>query len=232
MIQTFDDLSGLSAAAADTFCQLATEAIGQRGLFHVSLSGGSTPRRLYELLRERELPWNDIRWYWGDERHVPHDHADSNYAMVRAALLDHLPTDQVHAFGVPTQSGDPVEVASAYEAMLREQFSDQDMPQWDLALLGLGDDAHTASLFPGTDAITETERWFVSNFVPKFDAYRFTLTAPAINSARQRLFLVSGAAKQAAMQHAVSGVPDDVNTYPSQLIRDAQWYATRDAWTG
>lgn len=229
MLQSFDTIDDLSQTAADRFCELAETAITQRGVFRVSLSGGSTPRRLYELLAGRSLPWQHVRWFWGDERNVPHDHADSNARMVREALLDKLPVENVFAWPVPVDVTDPSGSSQCYEQTLRDEFAGQSWPAWDLTLLGLGDDAHTASLFPHTDALTETDRWFVDNWVPKFEAHRYTLTAPAINSARVKMFLVSGANKRDALRHAREKSPPDVQMYPSQLIEAAEWMVTVDA---
>lgn len=228
MIQTFQTLDELHQSAADSFCDCAREAISQRGVFRVSLSGGSTPKKLYEILSERELDWDQIQWFWGDERNVLHDHSDSNCRMVREALLDRLPPELVHAYPVPVDPSNPEETARQYEAQLREVFAGEPWPQWDLALLGMGDDAHTASLFPGTTAIGEQQRWFVENHVAKFEAYRYTLSAPAINSARQKWFLVAGANKQDALAK-VWGDTRQVDKFPSQLIDSPTWFVTQEA---
>jgi len=232
MIQTFADLAELSSAAADRFGELAEQAIEKNGVFRVTLSGGSTPKRLYELLAERTLPWSKIEFYWGDERNVTADDPDSNYRMVREALLDRLPAGQVQAFPVPVDPTDPPGTAAAYERALRRTFPDLQHPSWDLALLGMGDDVHTASLFPGTAAISRTDRWFVENPVPQLDTLRYTLTAPAINSARVRLFLVSGEKKRNALAKVLSGNEYDPNQYPSQLIESPEFYVTADATAG
>ncbi|TWT87026.1 6-phosphogluconolactonase [Neorhodopirellula pilleata] len=241
-LHVFPSLDELSVAVADAFCRSAAEAISQRGTFRVALSGGSTPKRLYELLAKRELDWDHIEWYWGDERNVPHDHDESNFRMVSEALLDHFPSAQANAFSVPVDTNDPVRSADRYEAKLKDVFHGQAFPQWDLALLGMGDDAHTASLFPDTAAISENERWFVANYVPKFEAYRYTLTAPAINSARQRWFLIAGANKRDALARVWQSDPNrteadqlvaaQVERYPSQLIQSPTWFVTQDAMPG
>lgn len=229
-MQIFDTLDQLSAATATAFCDLAKEAIAKRGVFRVTLSGGSTPKRLYELLATKELPWQNIEFYWGDERNVTEDHADSNCRMVRGALLNHLPAEAVNAFPVPVDPNDPAATALAYETKLRETFAGQDAPVWDLALLGMGDDAHTASLFPETDAIDRNDRWFVENWVPKLDTFRYTLTQPAINSARQRWFLVGGANKRQALASVRSAATDlPPRLFPSRLIDSPKWFVTRDA---
>ena len=159
---------------------------------------------------------------------MPHDHDDSNFRMVTDALLDHIacPKENIHA--VPVNLGQPADAASLYETELQKFFAGQAFPVWDLVLLGLGDDAHTASLFPHTSAVDESVRWFVDNWIEKFNAYRYTLTAPAINSAREIWFLVSGRAKRAAMTHVLAG-DDCPQQYPSQLIKPTRWFVTSDA---
>lgn len=229
MIQSFDSIDELSTEVADRFVELAASTIQQSGIFRVTLSGGSTPRRLYQMLAERSLPWENIEWFWGDERNVPHEHSDSNYRMVREALLDRLPATSVHAYPVPVNVNDPATAASEYESMLRDKFADQSQPAFDLALLGMGDDAHTASLFPETDALTRDDRWFVENYVPKFEQTRYTLTAPAINSARNRWFMVSGAGKRDALAKVLSDNDHRPMLFPSQLIQDPLWFVTTDA---
>lgn len=220
-IQPYDHLQQLHDAAANAFCDAVNETLTTDGVFRVSLSGGSTPRRLYELLSERELPWDKIHWFWGDERNVPHDDADSNARMVDEALLGVVPVPEANVHRVPVQLEDPAAAAIAYEQTLREHFSGDAFPVWDLVLLGMGDDGHTASLFPGTKALDDRERWFVENWVEKFNAFRYTLTAPAINSAKRSWFLVAGSGKKEAMAN-VLGEPSQPHTYPSQLIRPSR----------
>lgn len=228
-IQPFDRLDQLHEAAATAFCELVAQTLAERDVFRVSLSGGSTPKRLYELLSERDLPWDRIHWYWGDERNVPADDPDSNARMVRQAWLDHVDAPAANIHAVPTGSGEPAVVAAEYEQTLKQHFAGDEFPVWDLALLGMGDDAHTASLFPETTALDERERWFVENWVEKLATFRYTLTAPAINSARESWFLVSGEGKQEALAN-VLGPTADYRRYPSQLIRPTAWYVTKDAW--
>ncbi|WP_153559134.1 6-phosphogluconolactonase [Roseimaritima sediminicola] len=231
-LQSFPDKAALSRGACQRLVTLAKECIDQNGVFQISLSGGSTPQQLYQLLAETDLPWDRIRWFWGDDRCVPHDHADSNYRMVREALLDRIDADPATVFPVPVDTEDPAAAAAQYEETLRQAFAGQDYPQWDLALQGMGDDAHTASLFPETKAIDEQQRWFVENWVPKFDTHRFTLTANAINSARNIWFLISGDNKRDALQSVWNG-PQQPAKYPSQLVRPDHpgllWWVTEDA---
>ncbi len=218
----FSDVASVQQAVTDSFCQLAEQTVKQNGVFRVSLSGGSTPRRVYEMLSERQLPWGQIHWFWGDERNVPHDHADSNFRMVHTALLSKvdIPAANIHA--VPVDVDAPAKAAEQYEQTLRDHF-DEPFPAWDLMLLGMGDDAHTASLFPDTLALGEQNRWFVENWVPKFDGFRYTLTFPAIESARNIWMMTAGEAKRNALKQVVSG-EIDTNRYPSQRIKPTRWF--------
>jgi len=224
--EPFPDKPRLQRAVADAFCDLAIQAVDRQGVFRVSLSGGSTPRDVYRMLAERDLPWDKIHWFWGDERNVPPDHDDSNYRMVRQMLLDHaaIPESNVHA--VPVDPNDPASAAAEYDQILRDHFASH-WPDWDLVLLGMGDDAHTASLFPATAALAETERWFVENWVEKLDAFRYTLTYPAIPSARNIWMLISGSAKRPALT-AVLEAPADLQRFPAQGVSATRWFVTAD----
>ncbi len=227
VVTSFENVEQLHESAANAFCELTRAAVDARGIANVALSGGSTPRRLYEILAEQDLPWSKIHWFWGDERNVTPEDDESNQKMVRQALLDRIGASEscIHAVNVNVE--EPAVTAREYEARLREHFAGQAFPVWDLALQGMGDDSHTASLFPGTKALHERDRWFVENWVEKFGRFRYTLTAPAINSARERWFLVSGAGKRNALKNVWTGPrrPDD---YPSQLIGPSHWWVTND----
>ncbi|MGV3484110.1 MAG: 6-phosphogluconolactonase [Planctomycetaceae bacterium] len=227
-VETFASLDLLNAAVLRAFVELSQRCIAQRGVFRVSLSGGSTPKRLYQSLASEALDWDRIQWFWGDERNVPHDHSDSNFRMVREAMLEPAAVPASTYFPVPVEPECPASAALNYENTLRRQFgSGQAMPAWDLVLLGMGDDAHTASLFPGTKALDEQQRWFVENWVEKFDAYRYTLTAPAINSGREIWFLVSGPSKREPLARVLEGERHP-SLYPSQLISPTRWFVTND----
>lgn len=227
-MEIFDELSQLHEATTQAFCDLANTSIESNGIFRVALSGGSTPKRIYELIAERKLDWPHIHWFWGDERNVPLDHADSNARMVHEALLDRVDIPRSNIHEVPVDVETPAEAAKQYEQILRQHFGEATFPMWDLALQGLGDDAHTASLFPETDAVQEHKRWFVENWVEKLGSYRYTLTAPAINSARQIWFMVAGNGKQNALKTVLSG-PNAPELYPAQLINANRWLVTQDA---
>ncbi len=227
-IKPFESLEQLYAEAANRFCEVVSSRAASGAPVRISLSGGSTPQRLYHMLAKRDLPWSQIHWFWGDERNVDPDHKDSNYRMVREALLDPIGASKANVHAVPVDRDDPQAAALRYQTTLREHFPGDSFPAWDLALLGMGDDAHTASLFPGTNAIDDQQNWFVANWVQKFDSFRYTLTAPAINSALECWFLVTGAGKRDALTRVMS---DDQNPhlYPAQLITPTRWFVTRDA---
>jgi 6-phosphogluconolactonase len=189
-----------------------------KGLCTLVLSGGSTPKPLYEALATQALPWDKIHVFWGDERYVSADHPDSNEGMARQAWLERVDIPAANIHPMPTAAGDPARDAQTYEAELRQFFalSAQDFPAFDLVLLGMGDDGHTASLFPHTQALSVRDRWVtVGN---KDGQPRLTLTVPTLNHARQVIFLVSGESKRSALSQifAPSG---DAMTYPARLIQ-------------
>ncbi|HWE61120.1 MAG TPA: 6-phosphogluconolactonase, partial [Chloroflexota bacterium] len=193
------------------------------GTFSIALSGGSTPRTLYELLATPEIaaeaPWEHMQIFWGDERHVPPDHPESNYRMAREALLDHVPIPQQNIHRIPAELPNPETVAVAYEDTLRRAFrlDPGERPRFDLILLGLGDDGHTASLFPHSPALHEQQRLVVANPVPKLATTRITLTVPVINNAERVWFLIAGSSKAHVLKNVLEG-PRDPETYPAQLI--------------
>ena len=226
MLRKYVDLDALSRAAAQDFALLAKAAIAERGAFHVALSGGSTPKKLFQVLAAMgrdALPWDAIHLWWGDERCVPPDHADSNYGMTRASLIEPLGLKHVHRI---EGEGDPETSAQAYEDELVSGLGAQ--PVLDLALQGMGPDGHTASLFPHSPALRETQRLVVANAVDspltKGKAVRITMTFVAINAARHVRFLVGGADKAATLAAVLQG-PRDVATYPSQGVAgaDVSW---------
>ncbi len=231
MLQIFDDTESLVRAAAEHFVEEAATAVERQGYFTVALTGGSTPRPLYALLatetyRDR-VEWSRVHVFWGDERCVPPDDALSNARMAREALLDHVPVPagQVHAVdGVAT----PAQGAASYEAQLRETFGRlnawhskapdaERYPRFDLVLLGLGDDAHLASLFPGEPALYETKRLAVDVYPRSQPTPRVTFTLPVINAAAVVCFVVSGANKQDAVRAALEGERDP-SRYPVQAV--------------
>ncbi len=210
------DAAALARQAADLFTTLATEAAQEYRSLSVALGGGSTPKAMYELLasvayRER-IQWPLIHFFWGDERYVPADHPDSNYHMAYDALLSKVPVPAANIHRMATENPDEEAAARAAEADLRAHFKleAEGLPRFDLILLGLGDDGHTASLFPGKAALAVTDRLVVATppgrLPPPVD--RLTLTLPVINAAAQVVFLVAGAGKAAALKgvlHPVAG---------------------------
>jgi 6-phosphogluconolactonase len=205
-MEVFPDLEELSRAAAQLFGDASREALRERGRFSVALAGGSTPRRTYELLARPpyrdSVDWPQVDVFWGDERCVAPEDPRSNERMAREALLDRVPIDATRIHPMRCE-GDPADAAQRYEALLRNHFGEK--PRFDLVLLGLGDDGHTASLLPGTDAPSEATRWAIA--VKGGDVERLTLTPPALNAARRIAFLVSGAGKAKALSAALSGAP-------------------------
>jgi 6-phosphogluconolactonase len=211
----------LYAHAAEEIAHFAGEAICTHGEFDLCLSGGSTPAAVYELLGTRfhlSVDWKEVQFFWGDERCVPPDDPASNYAMTNRTLLSKLALrpEQVHRIkGELT----PTTAASEYEDELRRFFklSDRGFPRFNLALLGLGDNSHTASLFPGLPVLHEAERIAVPVEVEDAHRYRVTLTAPVFNHAERVMFLVAGESKQQAVRNVLKG-PRDPDRYPAQLI--------------
>ncbi|NET41754.1 6-phosphogluconolactonase [Okeania sp. SIO2B3] len=204
------------------------EAISQRGQCTIALAGGNTPKPLYESIATQNLPWDKIHVFWGDERYVDPDHSDSNQKMARQAWLDRVPIPPTNIHPMPTGAGDPEADASSHDAHLREffQVSPGDFPSFDLILLGMGGDAHTASLFPHTDALQISDRLItVGN---KDGQPRLTFTAPLINQAHCVIFLVAGADKQAALDRVFAENEDEMK-YPSRLIQpkgELHWLLT------
>lgn len=220
-IQILPTATDLFHAAAIEFAACAQAAIAESGRFAVALSGGSTPRSMFTLLASRAIPniaWDKICFFWGDERHVPPDHPESNFRMANEAMLSKVPVRRENIFRIPAENPDPVAAAAAYEQTIRQFFGLQpgDFPRFDLILLGMGPDGHTASLFPGTPALQEKQKMFVANHVEKLNTDRFTLTFPAINNAGKVVFLASGIDK-AEILHEVLENP--AAHLPSQGIR-------------
>jgi 6-phosphogluconolactonase len=196
--------------ARATAAWLRERAVAGGPRFAVCLPGGSTPRRVYELLASAErarFPWERVHWFFGDERFVPHDHPDSNYRMVRTAMLDAAPVPAANVHPIPT-TGLPAEAAQSYERELQDFYGeatlDPQRPLFDVVLLGLGEDGHTASLFPGIAALKERQRWVVDVLSPKQEP-RITLTYPALESTRALAFLVAGAGKRAILGRVFAG---------------------------
>ncbi|HXG93830.1 MAG TPA: 6-phosphogluconolactonase [Blastocatellia bacterium] len=228
-MRIYADAEELALKAARHFARLADQYVIASGRFTVALAGGSTPRRMFSLLAEEPfldtVPWASIYFFWGDERCVPPDHPDSNYRMASETLLSKAPVRRENIFRIPAELEDHERAASDYEATLINFFAKHksataplsNVPRFDLVLLGMGPDGHTASLFPGTEALQKDDRIAVANYVEKFNAYRITLTATTINNARNVTFVVAGGDKADALKEVLEGQYNP-EVYPSQLI--------------
>ena len=231
------DLEHLSAAVAERWMALGAAAIGARGLFHVALSGGSTPRSLYRLLAapayRSRIDWSRTQLYFGDERAVPPDHVDSNFRMVQETLLAHVPLAAERVWPMAADPASVVTDASRYAATLRERMplDAAGIPVFDLILLGMGPDGHTCSLFPDTSILQERSRPVAAVRVERLHSWRLSLTFPVLDAARQLLFLVAGSDK-AAMLHRVCRAPQPDTPVPVERIRprgEVEWHLDRAA---
>jgi 6-phosphogluconolactonase len=219
--------AALAAAAAEFFAAAVSEAVGAHGVARVAISGGTTPKAMFALLADRskpyfaQVPWARLHLFWVDERCVPPTDKDSNYRMTKEAMLDHVPLPAALIHRMEGEL-DPGEAAARYEATIRTAFrlEGAQTPVFDLVLLGMGEDGHTASLFPHTAALHEMGRIVVPNHVPQKDAWRITLTWPVIDRAREVAFLIEGAAKAQAVRDVFRGAYDP-ETKPAQLVRPA-----------
>ncbi len=219
-IEVFATAADLFHAAAEEFVSAGRAAIGAQGRFTVALSGGSTPKALYSLLAANyaTFAWNRIFLFFGDERHVPPTDPESNYRMVNESLLTKIPIPAENVFRVPTENPDAVAAAADYEAQLRRFFAlkPAEFPRFDLILLGMGPDGHTASLFPDSAALGEPSHLVVANWVAKFSAHRITFTFPVLNRAAEVMFLASGADKADMLRQVLEG--KNTPPLPSQRV--------------
>ena len=226
-LKIFADSTALAKAAADFFLQAAKEAVLAKGIFRVVLAGGTTPLSLYKLLASEpyseQVAWDLVHVFFGDERCVPLDHPESNYRKAQQTLLGSVPLLPENIHRIPSEL-EPERAAETYEEKLLAYFSSQidlgerQSASFDLVLLGMGDDGHTASLFPGTQAVHEETRWVAAQYIDKLAAWRITLTPAILNQARQVVFMVSGANKSYTLQRVLYGAyqPD---RYPAQIIQ-------------
>jgi 6-phosphogluconolactonase len=216
-----DSPEEVAQIAASRFIDAGRKALASMQRFSVALSGGSTPRRVYQLLasdlHKSSLNWSSTHIFFGDERCVPANDSASNYRLASETMISRLPiaAENVHPI---RGEGDPVKNAEAYDLELRTFFANLSWARFDLVLLGLGDDGHTASLFPQTSALRERRRWVVANWVEKLNSFRITLTVPAINHAAEILFLVTGKEKANALNAVLRG-PRQPERYPAQFIQ-------------
>lgn len=218
IVEVLPDQPALIERSLKIILDKIQSAISERGQFTIALSGGSTPKPLYEAIASQNLPWEKIHVFWGDERYVPPDHADSNQGMARQAWLDRVNMPAANIHPMPTDEAEPAVAASKHEEQLRDflKVQEGEFPVFDVILLGMGDDGHTASLFPHTEALQVRDRLVtVGN---KDGQPRLTFTVPLINSARCVLFVVAGSNKRPALAEIFSATGDD-QTYPSRLIQ-------------
>ena len=230
----------LFAAAAEEVVHDANEAVGQRERFTIALSGGSTPKSLFNLLATNArstLPWDRTFFFWSDERHVPPTDPDSNYRMANEVMLSKVPVPPQNVFRFPAENPDAAAVAREYEKSLQKVFHLEAgaVPVFDLILLGMGPDGHTASLFPATAALQEKSRLVVANWVEKLKTHRMTFTLPVLNAARNVAFLVSGTDKAPALKAVLEeNVPGE--QYPAKLVQPTNgrliWFVDRAAASG
>ena len=238
-IQIVADADAMSRAAAETIVTYISEYLQTHDVYSIALSGGSTPRRLYALMAndaklQEQIPWDRVHFFWGDERHVPPGHPDSNYRMAYDALLSKIPIPSINIHRIKAEDPDADKAAADYEQEIRRFFKIDagQMPRFNCVLLGMGPDGHIASLFPGTSALEETNRLAVANWVEKFRSYRVTLTVSVINNADRIIFLVSGEEKADTLKVVLE---DDVksNRYPAQRIQPSDgkliWFLDQSA---
>jgi 6-phosphogluconolactonase len=223
MVEIFDNAGELALAAAEYFLAQGPET--------VALSGGSTPKLMFQVLADRfreEVAWSRIQFFWSDERHVPPDDPESNHRMAKEALLSHVPvtTDNVHR--IRGENPDADAAAREYEQTIID-VTRQSLPRLDLIFLGLGTDGHTASIFPGSEVLNETKRLVAAPYVEKFKSYRITMTLPLLNNGASVVFLVSGAEKAEIVRDVLQGD----HKYPAQAVKPTQgeliWMLDKDA---
>lgn len=220
-VEIWEDPTEISRRAAEMFVGIAREAIAERGRFSVALAGGSTPRLTYELLASEEyvprVEWDKVHFFWSDERCVPPGDDQSNYLMAAEAMLNHLPLEerQIHRM---RGEDEPADAAASYQKELLEYFAGEE-PRFDLIMLGMGDDGHTASLFPGSVVEGDREHLVAAPFVTKFDTHRLTLTLFTLNLAGQVMVLAAGAGKASALKQVLHDNRDRADELPARLVR-------------
>jgi len=243
IIRILDNLEQVASSAVDEFVARAQRAIEHHGRFTVALSGGSTPKTMHTVLAERcvENPtlvdWSRVQVFFGDERHVPPDHPDSNYGMARDTLLSKVPIPPANVHRMRCENPDAAKAAAEYDRELIASFQlqgEDHLPSFDLIFLGMGPDGHTASLFPGTDAVQETKKRVVANWVPKMKTWRVTFTRPVINNAKCVMPMICGKDKAAPLREVMGeGDPDK---YPIKYVQPTHgelvWIVDKTAAAG
>ena len=226
----------VATAAADCIREKAHEAVRRKGYFTLVFSGGRTPNLLYKLLATapyaNTLPWDQIFCFWGDERYVPATHRDSNYGGAMTYLLSQVPIPARNVYPMLTMAPNPAVAAHLYEQSIRQAFGELGCQGFDLALLGMGSDGHTASIFPGSEAVKEQKRWVLPVKGPNGQS-RLTLTLPLLNSSQQLLFLVTGEEKCGMLEKVLDDNQKDEASYPAALVQgrsDTLWFVDQEAF--
>ena len=224
-LQIESDSESLASAAARLLVDIATQAVGDRKVFTIAVSGGSTPKRLFEILADQdkpyfsEFPWSATHFFWVDERHVPPSDKDSNYRMTREAMLSHVPVQAANIHRIISENPSAEAAAVNYEGTLKTFFDG--LPRFDLVILGLGEDGHTASIFPGSPVLHESKRLVAAPRVEKLNTFRITLTLPVLNNAATTAFLVSGSGKAQILRDVLK-TKIDPERFPAQAIQPTQ----------
>lgn len=236
-LKIFESPEEVARASAQHFVKQCRESVDRSNGFTVALSGGSTPKRLYELLADPAEPfrdqiaWNETHFFFTDERHVPPDHPDSNYRMVNEALFSRAPVPKQNVHRIRAENPSAQEAAEEYEVEMHRSFGEA-IPAFDLILLGLGEDGHTASLFPHSPALKETRRLVVAPWVEKFNAYRITLTLPVLNNGSSVVFLVTGPSKAEILREVIK-TDKKPDLYPAQAVSptsgEVSWFIDKAA---
>ena len=236
-VRVVADVDAISAQSAAAAVAIINAAVAARGRCSVALSGGDTPRGLYRLLgshHREHVPWAHVHVFWGDDRYVPGDHPESNYRLARETLLDYVPCPPGNIHAMPTHLPSPADAAAAYDKALKQHFGEASGPAFDLNILGIGEDAHTASVFPGSPAVDERERWVMDVETNAAIRTRLTVVLPALSRSINIHVLVAGPAKTTALQHALAADPDP-HRYPASGIRRGEgvvWFVDAAAAEG
>jgi 6-phosphogluconolactonase len=224
IVKILPDVAAIAQQAAGIFLNAVQQAVRERGVFRVALSGGSTPKTLHALLVSdafrKQIPWDKMQVFFGDERHVPPDHPDSNFRMASETLISKSPLKPEQVHRIKAELPDTEQAAKDYEQVMRTQFALKpgELPRFDLMLLGMGNEGHTLSLFPGTTALRDNGRLVVRTWVGKLYTERITCTAPVANNSAVVMFMITGADKASALKAVLEG-PYEPEQLPAQLIK-------------